>query len=109
MDVIHLNIGQPDIKTPKAALDAVKNNHIEVLAYSRTEGTETYREKLTRYYKSRGITLGSGDIVVTTGGSEALTFAMGCIADPDDEIIIPEPFYANYNGFATLHGIRVSR
>ena len=107
VDVIHLNIGQPDIKTPKAALDAVKNNHIEVLAYSRTEGTETYREKLTRYYKSRGITIGSGDIVVTTGGSEALTFAMGCIADPDDEIIIPEPFYANYNGFATLHGIRV--
>ena len=107
VDVIHLNIGQPDIKTPRVALDAVKNNDIEVLEYSRTEGTEAYRDKLTSYYKTRGIKIDSGDIVVTTGGSEALAFAMGCIADPDDEIIIPEPFYANYNGFATAHGIRV--
>jgi aspartate aminotransferase len=107
VDVIHLNIGQPDIKTPQVALDAVKNNTIEVLEYSRTEGTDAYRDKLTRYYKTRGIEIRSGDIVVTTGGSEALTFAMGSIADPGDEIIIPEPFYANYNGFATANGIKV--
>jgi aspartate aminotransferase len=107
VDVIHLNIGQPDIKTPQLALDAVKNNTIEVLEYSRTEGTDAYRDKLTHYYKTRAIEIGSGDIVVTTGGSEALTFAMGSIADPGDEIIIPEPFYANYNGFATANGIKV--
>jgi aspartate aminotransferase len=107
VDVIHLNIGQPDIKTPQLALDAVKNNTIEVLEYSRTEGTDAYRDKLTHYYKTRGIEIGPGDIVVTTGGSEALTFAMGSIADPGDEIIIPEPFYANYNGFATANGIKV--
>jgi aspartate aminotransferase len=107
VDVIHLNIGQPDIKTPRIALDAVRNNTIEVLEYSRTEGTESYREKLAAYYKTKGISIGAGNIVVTTGGSEALSFAMGSIADPDDEIIIPEPFYANYNGFATANGIEV--
>ncbi len=107
VDVIHLNIGQPDIKTPRQALNAVKNNQIEVLEYSRTEGTETYRTKLTLYYRGRGISLGPGEIVVTTGGSEALSFAMGTVADPGDEVIIPEPFYANYNGFATANGIRV--
>lgn len=107
INVIHLNIGQPDIKTPQIALDAVKNNTIEILAYSRTEGSESYREKIANYYKKQHITLNRSELVVTTGGSEALAFAMGCIADTDDEIIIPEPFYANYNGFATASGIRV--
>ncbi len=105
--VIHLNIGQPDIKTPKQALDAVKNNTIEVLAYSRTEGSETYRQKLAHYYSKHGITISADDIIVTTGGSEALAFAMGTVADPGDEIIVPEPFYANYNGFATAAGVSV--
>jgi len=108
IDVIHLNIGQPDIKTPKQALDAVKNNTIEVLAYSRTEGSEIYRKKLSEYYKKQKIHVTHNDILVTTGGSEALSFAMGSIADFQDEIIIPEPFYANYNGFATAMGIKVT-
>ena len=108
IDVIHLNIGQPDIKTPKQALDAVKNNTIEVLAYSRTEGSETYRKKLSDYYEKQQIQVTHNDILVTTGGSEALSFAMGSIADAQDEIIIPEPFYANYNGFATAMGIKVT-
>jgi aspartate aminotransferase len=107
VEVIHLNIGQPDIKTPKIALDAVKNNTIEVLSYSRTEGTDTYREKIAQYYSKHHITVSHKDIIVTTGGSEALSFAMGCIADVEDEIIIPEPFYANYNGFAIAAGINV--
>ncbi|MFK5971906.1 MAG: pyridoxal phosphate-dependent aminotransferase [Flavobacteriaceae bacterium] len=103
--VIHLNIGQPDIKTPKAALDAVKNNTLEVLEYSRTEGSETYRKKLAAYYAKNDIIVKAEDIIVTTGGSEALSFVMGSIADTADEIIIPEPFYANYNGFATALGV----
>ncbi|MEE9362843.1 MAG: pyridoxal phosphate-dependent aminotransferase [Cellulophaga sp.] len=105
--VIHLNIGQPDISTPKVALDAVKNNTLDVIAYSRTEGSEVYREKLTHYYAKHNINITSNDIIVTTGGSEALSFAMGSIADMGDEIIIPEPFYANYNGFATAAGVSV--
>lgn len=105
--VIHLNIGQPDIKTPKIALDAVKNNTIDVLAYSRTEGSESYREKLCAYFAKHDIIVSASDIIVTTGGSEALSFVMGSIADADDEIIIPEPFYANYNGFATASGVKV--
>ena len=105
--VIHLNIGQPDIKTPQIALDAVKNNTIEVLEYSRTEGSEGYREKIAKYYEKNDIIVSASDIIVTTGGSEALSFAIGSIADSGDEIIIPEPFYANYNGFATALGVRV--
>ncbi|CAM4341639.1 pyridoxal phosphate-dependent aminotransferase [Zobellia nedashkovskayae] len=105
--VIHLNIGQPDIKTPQVALDAVKNNTLEVIAYSRTEGSEEYREKLAAYYAKNNIHVTAKDIIVTTGGSEALAFTMGSIADNDDEIIIPEPFYANYNGFATATGVKV--
>lgn len=107
VEVIHLNIGQPDIKTPRAALEAVKNADIEVLAYSQTEGSETYRSKISGYYAKHDIQLDADDIIVTTGGSEALTFAMGSVLDPGDEIIIPEPFYANYNGFATANGINV--
>ena len=105
--VYHLNIGQPDIKTPKVALDAVKNNNIEVLSYARSEGSETYREKLTNYYKKNNINISTKDIITTTGGSEALLFTMGSITDPGDEIIIPEPFYANYNGFSTASGVKV--
>ncbi|TLF41571.1 pyridoxal phosphate-dependent aminotransferase [Maribacter aurantiacus] len=106
-NVIHLNIGQPDIKTPQIALDAVKNNQLNVLEYSRTEGSEAYREKVAAYYQKNKISVTADDIIVTTGGSEALAFAMGSIADADDEIIIPEPFYANYNGFATASGVKV--
>ncbi|MFS4449277.1 pyridoxal phosphate-dependent aminotransferase [Maribacter sp. 2307UL18-2] len=106
-EVIHLNIGQPDIKTPEVALEAVRKNTIDVLAYSRTEGSDTYREKLARYYAGNDIQVSVADIIVTTGGSEALSFVMGSIADSGDEIIIPEPFYANYNGFATGSGVKV--
>ncbi|WP_149304767.1 pyridoxal phosphate-dependent aminotransferase [Pareuzebyella sediminis] len=105
--VIHLNIGQPDIETPKVALDAVKNNTLTVLEYSRTEGSETYRDKLAQYYAKHDIQITAKDIIVTTGGSEALAFALNSVLDIDDEIIIPEPFYANYNGFATAAGIKV--
>ncbi len=107
VNVIHLNIGQPDIKTPQQALDAVKNNDINVLEYSRTEGSETFRTKIAQYYLKNDIQVSATDIIVTTGGSEALSFAMNTIADTDDEIIIPEPFYANYNGFATACGVTV--
>ncbi len=107
VEVIHLNIGQPDIKTPKAALDAVRNAPIEVLEYSRSEGNESYRIKLAEYYAGHGIMVEPDQILVTTGGSEALSIIMGCIADPGDEVIIPEPFYANYNGFAIANGVKV--
>ncbi len=105
--VIHLNIGQPDIKTPKNAIDAVKNADIEVLSYARSEGSETYRDKLADYYKKNNIYVNANDIVVTTGGSEALLFTIGSITDAGDEIIIPEPFYANYNGFSKANGVVV--
>lgn len=104
--VIHLNIGQPDIKTPKVALDAVRNHNIEVLEYSMTQGSEAYRKKIADYYAKQDIRVSADEIIVTTGGSEALSFAMGTIMDNDDEIIIPEPFYANYNGFATAAGVK---
>ncbi|WP_086477992.1 pyridoxal phosphate-dependent aminotransferase [Arenibacter amylolyticus] len=107
VEVIHLNIGQPDIKTPQVALDAVRNHNLDVLAYSRTEGSEEYRQKIAAYYAKNEIEVTSSQIIVTTGGSEALSFAMNTIADTGDEIIIPEPFYANYNGFATISGIKV--
>ncbi|MCB0374351.1 MAG: pyridoxal phosphate-dependent aminotransferase [Sinomicrobium sp.] len=105
--IYHLNIGQPDIKTPRVALDAVKNNTLEILEYSRSEGSETFREKIALYYKKHHIDVTANDIIVTTGGSEALLFTIGSITDPGDEIIIPEPFYANYNGFANAYGIKI--
>ncbi len=105
--VLHLNIGQPDIKTPKVALDAVKNSEIEVLAYSQTDGSETYRNKIAAYYSKHDINVNASEIIVTTGGSEALSITMGTVLDQDDEVIIPEPFYANYNGFATANGVNV--
>ena len=105
--VYHLNIGQPDIKSPQVAMDAVANHHLETLAYSRSEGSEEYREKIAAYYNRNHIPVTANDIIVTTGGSEALLFAMGTIADQGDEIIIPEPFYANYNGFAMASGVNI--
>lgn len=105
--VYHLNIGQPDIKTPQVALDAVKNAQIEVLEYSHSAGFESYRTKLAAYYQKQGLPVEAEDIIITTGGSEALIFAMGSTMDEGDEIIIPEPFYANYNGFSTQNGVKV--
>lgn len=107
VEVLHLNIGQPDIKTPPAALAAVKNADFKVLAYSQTNGSEQYRNKISDYYKKNGIGVTSEEIIVTTGGSEALLFALGSILDAEGEIIIPEPFYANYNGFATANGVNI--
>jgi len=105
--VFHLNIGQPDIKTPKVALDAIKNNNLEVLAYSRSEGSEEYRIKIANYYSKHNVNVKHDDIIVTTGGSEALLFTFGSIMDAGDEVIIPEPFYANYNGFSTSSGVNI--
>jgi aspartate aminotransferase len=105
--VYHLNIGQPDIKTPEVALNAVKNNAIKVLEYSHSAGFESYRTKLSQFYKNIGLPIDIADIIITTGGSEALMFAMGSTMDQGDEIIIPEPFYANYNGFSTASGVTV--
>jgi len=105
--VYHLNIGQPDIKTPEVALQAVKNFDIKVLEYSHSAGFESYRNKLSAYYKNQGLPVETKDIIITTGGSEALLFALGSTLDNGDEVIIPEPFYANYNGFATASGVKV--
>ena len=105
--VYQLNIGQPDIETPKLALDAVKNNNIKVLSYSRSEGSEEYRTKLSKYYSSKNIEVDADQIIVTSGASEALLFTFGSIMDKDDEIIVPEPFYANYNGFSIANGLKI--
>lgn len=105
--VYHLNIGQPDIRTPEVALEAIKKADISTLAYSRSEGSENYRYKISNYYKTHNIDVNQDDIIVTTGGSEALLFAFGSIMDHDDEIIIPEPFYANYNGFSTASNVNI--
>ncbi|QCE40409.1 pyridoxal phosphate-dependent aminotransferase [Psychroserpens sp. NJDZ02] len=106
-NIYYLNIGQPDIKTPKIAMQAVKDADIDVLSYSRSEGSEQYRKKIANYYEKNDIHVKHDDIIVTTGGSEALLFAFGSIMDVDDEVIIPEPFYANYNGFSTASGVKV--
>jgi len=105
--IYQLNIGQPDIKTPQVALDAVRNHNIEVLSYSHSAGFAEYRDKLAKYYTGKNIAVDGDDIIISTGGSEALMFAIGSIADTGDEIIIPEPFYANYNGFATASGVTI--
>ena len=107
VSVYHLNIGQPDIKTPEVALKAIKENTIEVLEYSHSAGFQSYRDKLAAYYNKHNMNVNSSDIIVTTGGSEALLFTIGSITDPGDEIIIPEPFYANYNGFSQASGVTV--
>ena len=105
--VYHLNIGQPDIKTPEVALNAVKNADIKVLEYSHSAGFESYRTKLSQYYINHGLPINVADIIITTGGSEALLLALGSTMDVGDEIIIPEPFYANYNGFSVASGVVV--
>ncbi len=105
--VFHLNIGQPDIATPQAMMDAVRNIDFRVLEYSHSAGNESYRQKLTEYYKKVGINITASEIIVTTGGSEAILFGMLACLDPGDEVIIPEPFYANYNGFAIAAGVKV--
>lgn len=98
--VYHLNIGQPDIETPPSILDAVRHSDFKILEYSHSAGNETYRRKLTEYYKRNGITVSHNNIIVTTGGSEAILFGFMAALDPGDEVITTEPFYANYNGFA---------
>lgn len=105
--VYHLNIGQPDIKTPEVAMNSIKNIDVKVLEYSHSAGFESYRRKLAEYYQKHGLPINIEDIIITTGGSEALLFAMGSTMDTNDEIIIPEPFYANYNGFSTASGVKV--
>ncbi|MFK6999892.1 pyridoxal phosphate-dependent aminotransferase [Flavobacterium oreochromis] len=105
--VYHLNIGQPDIQTPEVALKAIKDTAIKVLEYSHSAGFDSYRTKLSESYNKIGLPIAKEDIIVTTGGSEALLFALGSTMDAGDEIIIPEPFYANYNGFATASGVKV--
>lgn len=105
--VIHLNIGQPDIETPKVAREAIKNADIQVLAYSHSAGFESYRRGLAHYYVKNGINVTFEEILITTGGSEALIFGFMSCLNPGDEIIIPEPFYANYNGFAVSAGINI--
>ncbi len=105
--VYHLNIGQPDIETPEIMLNAIKNIDFKVWAYTASEGTPEYRNKLTEYYNKLNYNITADNILVSNGGSEAITIAMGACLDPGDEIIIPEPFYANYNGFACMSDLVV--
>lgn len=105
--VHHLNIGQPDIETPPTILDAVKNADIKVLAYSHSAGNESYRKKLVHYYKKAGIDISHEEIIITAGGSEAIVFGMMACLDSGDEIIVPEPYYANYKSFAMMAGVSI--
>lgn len=105
--VYHLNIGQPDVETPPAILDAVRHADIRVLEYSHSAGNESYRRKLVQYYKRVGIEVTPEEIIITTGGSEAILFGFFTCLNPGDEVIIPEPYYANYNGFAVAAGVKV--
>jgi aspartate aminotransferase len=105
--VFHLNIGQPDVETPPALMKAVVDADIKVLEYSHSAGNESYRRKLVQYYKSVGIDVTPEEIMITTGGSEAIQFGFFTCLNPGDEVIIPEPFYANYNGFAVAAGVKV--
>jgi len=105
--VYHLNIGQPDVETPKLILDAVRHADFKVLAYSHSAGNESYRKKLVEYYKRQHIDINANQIIVTTGGSEAILFGFMTCLDAGDEVIIPEPFYANYKGFAVEAGIDI--
>ena len=105
--VFHLNIGQPDIETPAQILDAVRHSDFKVLEYSHSAGNESYRKKLVKYYAKVGINVTAEQIIITTGGSEAILFGFMACMDAGDEVIIPEPFYANYNGFAVEAGVIV--
>lgn len=105
--VYHINIGQPDIKSPREFMDAFRNHDLEILPYGHSAGLWEYRDALVSYYKKFDIHIGSEEILVTHGGSEAIIFAMMTVMDPGEEIIIPEPFYTNYNGFAIEAGVRI--
>ena len=105
--IYHLNIGQPDIETPKVMLDAIKNSDIKIIEYSHSAGIESYRKKLANYYGTFNINIDHNDIIITTGGSEAIAIAMMTCFNDGDEIIIPEPFYANYNGFSCAADVKV--
>jgi aspartate aminotransferase len=105
--VYHLNIGQPDIPTPEVALNALRNINLKVIEYSHSAGNESYRQKLATYYQKIGINVDHTQMLITTGGSEAILFAFMSCVNPGEEVITPEPFYANYNGFATTAGIKI--
>src|SRR5688572_9914211 len=105
--VYYLNIGQPDIKTPEVAMNAIRNTDKTVIEYSHSAGYESYRKGLAAYYTKTGINVSFDEIMITTGGSEALVFAFMTCCNPGDEVIIPEPFYANYNSFAMTAGLNV--
>lgn len=105
--IYHLNIGQPDIETPESFLNAVKTADFKVLEYSHSAGNESYRKKLCNYYKGYDININASEIIITCGGSEAIEITMKTCFNADDEVIIPEPFYANYNGFATAADVTV--
>jgi aspartate aminotransferase len=105
--VYHLNIGQPDIPTPEVALNAIRGINMKVIEYSHSAGNESYRRKLAAYYQKIGINIDYTEILITTGGSEAVLFALMSCVNPGEEVITPEPFYANYNGFATTAGIKI--
>lgn len=105
--VYHLNIGQPDIPTPEVALNALRNINLKVIEYSHSAGNESYRRKLAVYYKKKGINIDYSEILITTGGSEAILFALMSCVNMGEEVVTPEPFYANYNGFATTAGIKI--
>ena len=105
--VYHLNIGQPDIPTPEVALNALRNINLKVIEYSHSAGNESYRRKLATYYQKIGININHTEMLITTGGSEAILFALMACINPGEEVITPEPFYANYNGFATTAGIKI--
>lgn len=105
--VYHLNIGQPDIPTPEPIYEAIKNFNEKVLSYGPSQGLPELREEISRYFREYGIDLGMEDVLITLGGSEAIHFAFSVIADPGDEIIIPEPYYTNYNGYASFAGIKI--
>ncbi len=107
VEVLHLNIGQPDIHSPEVALEAVRNNKLSVVEYSHSAGNESYRKGLAAYYQAHRIPVSHEQIIITTGGSEALFFGMMACFNPGDELIIPEPFYTNYNAFAIQAGITV--
>lgn len=105
--VYHLNIGQPDIETPEVAIEAIRNMPFKVLEYTHSAGVESYRRGLAKYYQGLGLNVNLDDILVTTGGSEAIIFTLMSCLDPGDEVIVPEPFYANYNGFAVETGVNI--
>lgn len=105
--VYHLNIGQPDIKSPELAIEAIKNIQLDIIEYGPSAGYERYRKKLAKFYQNHNVSVATEDIMITTGGSEALLFALGSIMDPEDEVIIPEPFYANYSAFSAESSARV--